>query len=288
MYDFEEKRPFEIPIVVLDTETTGLQAGLGHRVIEFGAVRLEKGQIVGEMNTLIQPGRHIDPKASAVNGISDADLVNQPTFADIADELLGFIDGALLVAHNAVFDAEFLGLEFWLSHRVQGQGREPVLPNPWLCTLLLARSHFTFGQNNLGAIAQNLGVRRGTAHRALSDVYMTAEVLKRMVQELAKKRLQTVGDLLMAQGQPIYTPPVPQIHLLPVLAEALENGRSLQILYMGEYGQSQRIITPHYPTQYRGQTYLVAYCHLKREVRIFRQDRIFSAEILQTPPGENA
>ena len=72
---FLEKRPSETPLVVLDTETTGLYPGLGHRIVEIGAIRLENWQEVGQVSTLIQPGRKMDLKASSVNGISDADLI---------------------------------------------------------------------------------------------------------------------------------------------------------------------------------------------------------------------
>lgn len=281
MMDFEEKRPFEVPIVVLDTETTGLYPGLGHRVIEIGAVRLENLQIVGEMNHLLQPGRKIDAQATAVHGIDDDDLAGKPAFADIANEFLALTQDALLVAHNAPFDAEFIGMEFFICGRAyQMPYSTPILPNPWLCTLQLARRHFYFGQNHLENIARRLGVRMGQAHRALHDVHMTAEVLKRMVRELAKKRMETVGDLLHAQGVPIYTPPPPSVRLPVVITQALENGRFLNILYMSDEGETRRTITPLYPSQHKGVNYLVAYCHLRQEQRTFRLDRIFNAELV--------
>ncbi len=280
MIELDEKRPLEVPIVVLDTETTGLYAGLGHRVVEIGAIRLENGQVTKEMNYLLQPGRKMDAQASAVNGISDADLMDKPTFAQIANEFLELTQDALLVAHNATFDAEFIGTEFYILHyqTTRTFPTTPVLHNPWLCTLQLARRHFYFGRNNLEYIARRLGVRMGQAHRALHDVYMTAEILKRMIRDLSKQRLETVGDLLHAQGVPIYaTPPVVQ-PLPPFVTDALENGRSLHILYMGEEGETRRTITPRYPTRHQNNLYLVAFCHLRQEQRAFRIDRIFSAE----------
>lgn len=273
-----EKRPSEIPIVVLDTETTGLYPGLGHRIVEIGAIRLENWQEVGQVSTLIQPGRKMDPKASSVNGISDVDLQGQPTFSDVADDLLTLLEGAVVVAHNAEFDAGFLGQEL-LIHGLQTSGQPTTLPNPWLCTLLLARRHFHFGRNNLSYIAQHLGVRMGRAHRALNDVYMTAEILKRMVRTLQRQRLESIGDLLHAQGNPIYTPSY-RWQLPDVVAEALVNGRNLRLLYLGQSGESNREITPLYPSQHRGVDYLVAYCHQAHDQRTFRIDRIFSAELL--------
>ena len=274
-----EKRPSEVPLVVLDTETTGLFPGLGHRVVEIGAVRLENWREVGQVSTLLQPGRRMDPKASSVNGITDHDLMGQPAFSQVVDELLPLLDGAVLVAHNAEFDAGFLGQEL-LIHGLQTRGVPLLLPNPWLCTLQLARRHFHFGRNNLGYIARHLGVRMGTAHRALSDVYMTAEIFKRMVRTLQQRKLETVNDLLHAQGGAIYTPSPAEWNLPDVIAAAFSNGRNVRILYLGQSGESNREITPLYPSQHRGQTYLVAYCHQAQDQRTFRLDRIFSAELL--------
>lgn len=274
-----EKRPSDVPLVVLDTETTGLFPGLGHRVVEIGAIRLEKWREVGQVSTLLQPGRKMDAKASSVNGISDSDLLGQPTFSEVADELLALLDGAVLVAHNAEFDAGFLGQEL-VIHGLKTAGVSSTLDNPWLCTLQLARRHFHFGRNNLSHIARHLGVRMGQAHRALSDVYMTAEILKRMVRTLDQRRLETVNDLLHAQGAPVFAPAPADLELPDVVSLALANGRNLRILYVGKNGESNRVITPLYPGQHRGNTYLIAYCHQAQDQRTFRLDRIFSAELI--------
>lgn len=283
MFDFEELLPADIPIVVLDTETTGLYPGLGHRIVEIGAVRMENWKVTQEYSQLIQPGRLMDPRSSAVNNIYDAELEGKPSFSDISDQLAELLDGALLVAHNATFDAEFLGMEQFISrYERQADQTEATLPNPWLCTLLLARSHFYFGRNNLGHIARKLGVRMGLAHRALNDVYMTAEVLKRMVRELSDQRLKTVGDLLHAQGGAIYVPPPPPTTFIPELVTlAAASKQPLRILYFGDTDSGQRVITPKYPSQHQGVSYLIAHCHEAQEQRAFRLDRIFSAEAIE-------
>lgn len=272
----------DIPIVVIDTETTGLHPGLGDRVVEVGAVRFEGWRQVGEFNQMVNPNRPMGEQAAAVVGIYDEDLVDKPPFIDIADDLLTFMEGALLVAHNAPFDANFLSLEFILCDIHQRLPlKEPVLPNPWLCTLQLARRHFHFGRNNLGNVAYKLGAAVGRAHRALNDVYTTAEVLKRMARQLERShRFYTVADLLHAQGGPIFGPPPPEIELLEPMATAVADKRPLLILYMGESGETERTITPRYVTEHRGEIYIVAYCHLRQAQRTFRLDRIFSATVI--------
>ena len=268
----------DVPIVVLDTETTGLDPRMGHRVVEIGALRLENWRPVAELSQLVQPGRKLDPGASRVHGIYDEDLAGQPAFAEIADELLALMDGALLVAHNAAFDAGFVGMEFHLG----GYARDahgPMPPNPWLCTLRLARRRFHFGSNRLGNVARELNIRVDTAHRALADVYTTAAVLKRMSEQLQAQGAETVGDLLRAQGGPIYAPPPAQpVALPPLLADALAHGGDLHIEYAASRGSSRRVITPKYVTTGSGGVYVIAYCHLRHEQRTFRLDRILSME----------
>ncbi|NJN55392.1 MAG: 3'-5' exonuclease [Anaerolineae bacterium] len=97
------------------------------------------------------------------------------------------ITTALLVAHNAAFDAAFIGMELFIAHQLV-QTTPVTLPNPWLCTLELARRCFHLDRNNLGTVAQRLGVHQSRAHRAMGDVYTTAEILKRMARELTKQR----------------------------------------------------------------------------------------------------
>ncbi|MEW5985861.1 MAG: exonuclease domain-containing protein [Chloroflexota bacterium] len=281
MFDGDEKTLADVPLVVLDTETTGLYPGLGHRVVEVAAVRLENWRVVDQVNELVQPGRPLDPQAAAVNGLSDEQLRDAPPFGEVAGRLSALMDGALLVAHNAAFDAGFLGMEYFIMNLPTLLGsRQPVLPNPWLCTLQLARRQFYFGRNNLGDLAHRLGVRYGRAHRALNDVFMVVEVLKRMNRELANQRVMRVGDLLHAQGGAIYTPPPPAVLLRPPLAEAVRDGRRLKILYMGEGGPTERVIDPRYPAEHQGVAYLIAYCHLRQGQRTFRLDRLLNAEFI--------
>ncbi|MGB1250322.1 MAG: exonuclease domain-containing protein [Candidatus Promineifilaceae bacterium] len=278
MPSIEDKNLRDVPIVVLDTETTGLYPGLGHRVVEVGAIRFENWKPVGTFSQLVQPDWPMHPAASKVVGLTDEDLVGKPRFPEIADQLLDFVEGAIMVAHSAPFDAEFLALEFSLAKKVRGDG-EHVLPNPWICTLQLARRNFYFGRNNLSHIANKLRIPVGRAHRALNDVYMTAEVLKRMSQELAKRNIKTVGDFFNAQGDEIYAPPPPNIDLMPPMDVAVAEKRDLEILYVHNE-KTVRRISPRYAVSHHGTPYLVAYCHLRQAPRVFRIDRIFSATLL--------
>lgn len=274
----EEMPLVEAPIVVLDTETTGLSPELGHRVIEIGAVRLTRWQEEGSFDALVNPGRPIDPGAARVHGLTDSDVAAAPPFSAIVQQLAPLLDGTVIVAHNASFDAGFLAMEYAIASRA---GACPeTLPNPWLCTLQLARRHFHFGRNDLGTVAHLLGVRRGQTHRALTDAYTTAGVLQRMVRELNKRNLVTVGDLLHAQGGALHMRTARPVRSLPApLNDAITGGKTVRIVYRtGAGAESRRVISPLYTTTAYGTSYLVAYCHLRCAQRTFRLDRIVRIE----------
>src|SRR3954462_3718197 len=98
--------------VVLDTETTGLEVERGHRIIEVGCVELVNRRPTGRVfHHYLNPGRDIDAGAAAVPGITAEKLPDKPRFADVAHELMAFLEGAELVIHNAVFDVAFLDQE---------------------------------------------------------------------------------------------------------------------------------------------------------------------------------
>src|SRR5580692_11687544 len=98
--------------IVLDTETTGLEPELGHRIIEIGCVELVNRRVTGRtFHRYLNPERAIDEGAMAVHGIKRADLDDKPKFREVAEELIGFISDAELVIHNAAFDVAFLDAE---------------------------------------------------------------------------------------------------------------------------------------------------------------------------------
>jgi len=94
----------------------------------------------------------------------------------------------------------------------------------------------------------------GRSHRALNDVYTTAEILKRMVYDLNKRGLSTVGDLLHAQGGVIYAPPPPQVFLPDVIRDAVRDGRTLRILYLGKKGNPAAPSPPSIPPNTKAAT----------------------------------
>ena len=160
--------------IIFDTETTGLKPEDGERVIEIGAVEFINRMPSGRnFHRYINPaGRKVDPGAFAVHGISNEQLADKPTFAEIADESLEFIDDANLVAHNAPFDINFLNHEFArLNH-------PPIAPERVVDTLDIARRKHPMAQNSLDRLCERYGIdnKHRTLHGALLDAQLLAEV----------------------------------------------------------------------------------------------------------------
>ena len=162
--------------VVLDTETTGLSTGHGHRIIEIGCLELVNRRLTGrEFHRFLNPDRDIDEGAEAVHGISRADLENEPRFAEIVDELLEFLKGAELIIHNASFDVGFLEHELRLMKHPQPSIEEHATV---LDTLTLAREIHPGQRNSLDALCKRYAVdaSKRDVHGALIDSELLANV----------------------------------------------------------------------------------------------------------------
>lgn len=162
-------------LVFLDTETTGLDPRLGHRIIEVAAVEAVGRDLTGkQLHCYLDPEREIDPGATAVHGFTWDDLRGNPKFAMIADELLEFISGARVVIHNAAFDISFIDQELARLHA------PPIAKCHVKITdsLLLAREKFPGKRNSLDALCDRLGVDNShrNLHGALLDARLLAEV----------------------------------------------------------------------------------------------------------------
>lgn len=162
--------------IVLDTETTGLEPELDHRVIEIGCVELVNRRPSGRsFHRYLNPERDIDDGALAVHGISRGELDGQPRFAEVVDELLAFITGAELVIHNAAFDVAFLDAEM---ARLPGLPRQLGVMCQILDTLALARELHPGQRNSLDALCKRYSVdnSKRELHGALLDARILADV----------------------------------------------------------------------------------------------------------------
>lgn len=162
--------------IVLDTETTGLEARLGHRVIEIGALELIERRPSGRtFHTYLNPDRSIDEGARQVTGIEDHFLLDKPHFADVVDDLLAFIRDAELIIHNAAFDVGFLDAELKRAGDQYGCVTDHASV---LDTLAMARERYPGQRNSLDALCKRLGVdnTHRELHGGLLDAQLLAEV----------------------------------------------------------------------------------------------------------------
>jgi DNA polymerase-3 subunit epsilon len=159
--------------ILFDTETTGLEPQLGHRVIEVAALELMNDLPTGRhFHALIHPERDIPEDATRIHGFATADLANKPRFGAIVDDLLQFFGDAPLVAHNAPFDFAFLDAEF-------ARLDLPALDRSRMIdTLALAKGRFPGMPNSLDALCRRFGIDLSarSTHNALLDCRLLAEV----------------------------------------------------------------------------------------------------------------
>ena len=182
----------DVKFAVLDTETTGLMVDKGGKICELAVSVSQNGQKLEEFSTLLNPQVPMHPDVIAIHGITNEMVKNAPVFADIVPQLLGILDGCVLVAHNADFDLSFLRGEMELCGL--------HLPNyPVLDTLKLARKNGCFTRNNLGTIAAALGIDAAGAHRALADVRMTEKVLYHFLQDFIRGGITTLEEVQNCQ-----------------------------------------------------------------------------------------
>jgi len=160
--------------IVLDTETTGLEWKKGNRVVEIGCVELlERRQSGNTWQRYIRPDCDFEPGAAEVTGLSLEFLADKPTFEEIAEAFLDFIDGSELIIHNAAFDLGFLDSEL---SRLSGPQQRPMRERVKVVdSLELARQRFPGQRNSLDALCKRLGV--DNAHRQLHGALLDAQLL---------------------------------------------------------------------------------------------------------------
>jgi DNA polymerase-3 subunit epsilon len=161
--------------IVLDTETTGLEVGMGHRIIELAAVEILNRRLTGRhFHRYLNPERDIEAGALQVHGISLDFLLDKPCFRDIAAEFLDFIRGAELIIHNAAFDVAFLDSELALAQLEQISIHCSAITD----TLRMARDLHPGKRNSLDALCERYSVDYAarTRHGALLDAELLSEV----------------------------------------------------------------------------------------------------------------
>jgi len=165
----------QLRYAVVDVETTGGKYDRGHRITEIAIVEVYRGTIVGEYQTLINPGRRMPTRIARLTGITDGMLVHAPVFAEVADVIRERLEGRVFVGHNVRYD--------WGWLRVQlGDALGDVPDIERLCTVRLARRLVPeLRRRNLDALTEFFRIPIHQRHRAYGDALATARVLLRLL-----------------------------------------------------------------------------------------------------------
>ncbi len=188
-------------LIVLDTETTGLEVEQGHRIVEVGAVALaDRKRTDLHFHSYLNPQRSIDEEAEKVHGLSMERLSSEPEFSEIAESFLEFVEGSILVIHNAAFDLGFLNAEL-----KRASSQYPTLEE--ICdvedTLLMARNKFPGQRNSLDALANRFEVTGydRSFHGALLDANILADVYIHLTGGQSKFEFMTSNTSLNSDSQ---------------------------------------------------------------------------------------
>ena len=212
--------------IFLDTETTGLSAADGDRIVEIGCIEYDNRRPTGRtLHHYVNPQRSSHPDAVRVHGITDDFLADKPPFAAVAEEVLDFIAGADIVIHNAAFDVGFLDAEF----KRLDKPRTATLAGRITDSLLMARETYPGKANSLDALCRRLEVDNShrDRHGALLDAGLLAEVYLRLTRGqgmLVIEASEQAGTALQAEAVDLAT------LVLPVPAPSDEEAAAHQAL----------------------------------------------------------
>jgi DNA polymerase III epsilon subunit family exonuclease len=264
----------QLPIVVVDLETTGLRPHVDG-ICEIGAIRLRGGELGETYSTFVNPQRPMVEEVIAIHNITAEMLADAPLLDEVFPKFLSFLGSSIIAGHNVGFDLSFL-------HAASLQWGVDLYSHPAIDTAHMARRLLPKQQSYaLSALAQTYQLPSGTFHRALDDAQTTAHLLMMLLQEAEKQGIRTFAELKRHHASPDGAPLVRRD--APPLERdlwfAIEHKQSLLITYRNARGEAlQRFITPERLLSH----YLYAYCHLRKEHRSFRLDRIESYAIPST------
>ena len=180
-----EKQIADTPIAIFDTETTGLYPG-GDRVIEIAIVRIEPGgEPIVVLDTLVNPGRPV--AATEIHGITDGDVADAPSFAEVTPLIVGALSGSVFASYNVYFDSKFIREEL-------GRAGVNSFP-PHLCLMYMRPMLGLGGRCSLRDACDHSGVVHSKAHHAAADALAAAALWKQYLQVCRDSGIRTFGQL---------------------------------------------------------------------------------------------
>ena len=215
--------------IVLDTETTGLSAENGDRIIEIGCVELVGRKLTGNnKHFYLNPERDSHEDALKVHGISNEFLKDKPKFVAVVGELLDYLQGAEIIIHNAPFDVSFLNKELELI------GREPIRHCVAKVTdsLMMAKEMFPGKRNSLNALCDRLEVDNSgrTLHGALLDAELLADVYINLTRGQNSLMIDIGGPIQTGDSEPLVDLSTFELPLLAASEQEMEAHEKVLLL----------------------------------------------------------
>ncbi len=186
----DDDRFHDLPIAVLDVETTGLDPRVD-RIIEIAIVHMQGGLVTERYQTLVNPEQDVPDEVQKLTGIEPSQLTSAPRFAEIAGEVARRLEGRVFVAYNLAFDRAFVTEELTrTAHDLPS--RRFVDP-----LVFVRELHKNDGSKRLSVVAERLGIALASAHRAADDAEATGHILYSLLSRLPER----LGDLILLQQQ---------------------------------------------------------------------------------------
>jgi len=267
----------DIEFSIFDTETTGLEPESGDRIIEIACVKLKGEQVLKEFSTLVNPKRQIPEETVNIHHINNQMLENAPLMQQVMPGFLEFIKGSVLCAYNAAFDVSFLKKELQLLNQSFPSDVHII------DILMMARKLLPgLERYSLAYVSDSFGIRKTQDHRALSDVYLSIDVFNRLKKQFREKGVDDFNNFNTLFG--LSSPYIEDIRNQKIsrIQEAMELKVNLKIKYISSQSAevTERQVLPRQLKQDNNRYYLIGYCNLRKEERIFAVDGILHLEIV--------
>lgn len=272
----DDVKASEATFCAIDVETTGLSSI--SRIVEIGAVRFKPGQDAEHYETLVDPGCPIPPGVSVIHGITDDMVSGAPQAPQVLEELIDFIEGSVLVAHNARFDASIIGTEL-------SRARVSMPESHVLCTIMAAKRLLPEMPNyKLETLVEELGIQVDGHHRALSDARAAREIFEAALRRPRGWKDKPLGyyvqkcswGMLGGDVDPEEGIPPELEEVGRAISDAIDCSTEIVLTYSRE--RKKPLATQVKPLEllcFKGNAYLEAECH-DGMLRSFRLERITS------------
>jgi len=261
--------------VAFDIETTGLTPVID-RIIEIGAVKFINGKTVDTFQKLIDPEIPIPKDASNINGITDGMVKGKEKIGDVLPKFISFLEESVAVAHNAPFDVGFIYYDL-------ARLKMTRLNNMILDTCAMAKRLFPYLYNHrLDSLVSSMRIKSEKLHRALADAKACMKIFCKCLDKIGNYERLTIQEIIGIGGN-AFSFKIEELisnGKFNPLKKALTQGVPIEIVYRDIKGISTtRLITPFMVEMTQETIMIDAFCHLRRERRTFRLDRIVKLKL---------